>query len=170
MQGSSDAPLPRKLSWKQLAAWWLCTIPAGAIAGGLFYIVLVARLSAGPHRYYSYHSSPVEQFALGANYAGLWAAATLPLTLFELCLWARLSRRLPSIENHRISILLGSLLLALPSSYAALLNPVLAIRNREVELCVWLVVVASLWLPRAVIPALAPLGPSRTAQRNEPAS
>lgn len=168
VQSSHDAAPPRKLSWKQLSAWLLCTMPAGAIAGGLFYVVLVARLSAVPRRYYSYRGPSVEPFVLGVTYGGLWAAATLPLTLLGLYLWSRLSRRLPFLESHRLAILLGTLVLALPSTYLALLTPVLAFRNHEVELCVWLVVVASLWLPRAVVPALAPLGPRRSPTRDEP--
>ena len=163
VQGANHAPTPRKLSWKQLAAWLLCTVPAGAIAAGLFYVLLVARLSAVPHRYYAYRGSTVEQFVSGASKGGLRAVVTLPLTLVGLCLWDRLSRRLPFLESHRLVILVGTLALALPSTYIALLQLDVAVRRYEVELCVWLVIAASLWLPRAVVPALAPLGSRRAA-------
>lgn len=168
MLHSDDAPAPRNLTLKQLVAWVLCTIPAGTVAGGLFYVGLVAQMTAQPHRYYSYQSSTLEQLATGATYGGIWTATTSPFILFLLWLWDRLSRRLPVLESSRLSILLGMFLLALPSTYTALLAPPLAPRvTYRVDLCVWLVVVTSLWLPRALLPALTPLGLTPASKRGD---
>jgi hypothetical protein len=159
VHGSDPASLLPQLKWTQVAGWTLCTVPAGALGGAAFYPLLVAQISASPSRYYSYESPLLEQLAVGASFGGMWMAVTLPLTWLVIMLWTVLSRRRPVLESRRLSVLIGMLFLALPSSCAALLTTSLTARvTRALDVCVWLAVVASLWLPRAVIPALAPLG------------
>lgn len=105
-----------------------------------------------PNRYYSYRSSLAEQFLTGLQYGGAWMGVTLPFTLLAFWGWHRVVVQLPVLERRQFFMFVGMLILALPSSYAALLRPMFVFgTNYRVDLLVWLAIGFALWLPRVLV-------------------
>jgi hypothetical protein len=150
-ESGDTLPRPRLHRWG-LVGLALLTVPAGGISGGIFYSLWVAWMGLSPNRYYSYRSSLAEQFLTGLQYGGTWMGVTLPFTLIAFWGWQQIVFLLPVLERRQFFVFLGMLILALPSSYAALLSPMLVFgTDYRVDLLVWLVIGFALWLPRVLV-------------------